>query len=73
LPYRSGRQRPPTAKGFVSITKEDEDGLMNVMVKPDFYQRDYKALRNCLPLIVAGTVQKQPGILNVLAEGAVGM
>jgi len=52
---------------------EDEDGLMNVIVKPDFYQRDYKALRNCLPPIVAGTVQKQPGILNVLANGAVGM
>jgi len=57
----------------VFVTMEDEDGLMNVIVKPDFYQRDYKALRNCLPLIVAGTVQKQPGILNVLAEGAVGM
>ena len=46
---------------------------MNVMVNPDVYGRYYKVLRNCLPLIVAGTVQKQPGILNVLANGAVGM
>jgi error-prone DNA polymerase len=67
------RQRPPTAKGFVFITMEDEDGLMNVIVKPDVYQQYYKVLRNCFLLIVEGTVQKQGGILNVLAEGAVGM
>jgi error-prone DNA polymerase len=67
------RQRPPTAKGFVFITMEDEDGLMNVIVKPDVYQRYYKVLRNCFLLIVEGTIQKQSGILNVLAEGAVGM
>jgi error-prone DNA polymerase len=67
------RQRPPTAKGFVFITMEDEDGLMNVIVKPDVYQRYYKVLRNCFLLIVEGTIQKQSGIPNVLAEGAVGM
>jgi error-prone DNA polymerase len=67
------RQRPPTAKGFVFITMEDEDGLMNVIVRPDVYQRYYKVLRNCFLLIVEGTTQKQRGILNVLAEGAVGM
>jgi error-prone DNA polymerase len=66
-------QRSPTAKGFVFITMEDEDGLMNVFVRPDVYQRYYKVLRNCFLLIVEGTIQKQGGILNVLAEGAVGM
>jgi error-prone DNA polymerase len=67
------RQRPPTAKGFVFITMEDEDGLMNVIVRPDVYQRYYKVLRNCFLPIVEGTIQKQRGILNVLATGAVGM
>jgi error-prone DNA polymerase len=67
------RQRPSTAKGFVFITLEDEDGLMNVIVKPDVYERYYKVLRNCFLLIVEGTIQKQPGILNVLAQGAVGI
>ena len=51
------------------ITMEDEDGLMNVIVKPDVYGRYYKVLRNCFLLIVEGTIQKQGGILNVLAEG----
>ena len=67
------RQRPPTAKGFVFLAVEAEDGLREVIVKPDVYQRYYKLLRNCFLLIVEGTIQKQRGILNVLAEGAVGM
>jgi len=68
-----GRQRPPTAKGCVFITLADEDGLMNVIVKPDVYERYYKVLRNSFLRIVEGTVQKQPGILNMLATGAVGI
>jgi hypothetical protein len=67
------RRRPPTAKGFVSFAMENEDGLKIAFVKPDVYQGCYKVLRNCFLLIVEGTIQKQPGILNVLAEGAVGM
>ena len=73
LPPRSGRQRPPTVKGFVSLTMEAEDGLNDVFVRPDVYQRYYKVLRNCFLLTVEGTIQKQKGILNVLAQGAVGM
>jgi len=57
----------------VLFAMEDEDGLMNVIVKPDVYQRYYKVLRDCFLLIVEGTVQKQGGILNVLAEAALGM
>jgi hypothetical protein len=45
---------------------------MNVIVKPDVYERYYRVLRNSLLLIVEGTVQKQRGILNVLAKAAVG-
>jgi error-prone DNA polymerase len=67
------RQRPPTAKGFVFITLEDEEGLMNVIVRPDVYERYYRTIRNSLLMIVEGTVQRQGGLINVLAEGAVGM
>jgi len=69
---RGGQAASPTAKGFVFITLEDEDGLMNVIVRPDVCRRYYKVLRNCFLLIVEGTVQKQRGILNVLAQAAVG-
>ncbi len=33
------RQAPPTAKGMVFITLEDETGFINVAIKPDFYTR----------------------------------
>ena len=46
---------------------------MYVIVRPDVYQGYYKVLRNCFFLLAAGTIQKQPGILNVLAQGAVGL
>ncbi len=42
-------------------------------MRPDVYEWDYRTLRNSLLLIVEGMIQKQQGILNVLAEGAVGM
>jgi len=67
------RQRPPTAKGFLFITLEDEEGLVNVIVRPDVYERYYRTMRNSLLLLVEGTIQKQQGILNVLAQGAVGI
>ena len=62
-----------TAKGLVFSTIKDEEGLMNVIVKPDVYGRCCKVLRNCFLLIVEGTLQKQGSILNVPAEGAVGI
>jgi len=54
----------------VFITLEDEEGLVNVIVRPDVYERYYRTMRNSLLLIVEGTIQKQAGILNVLAQGA---
>ena len=52
---------------------QDEDVLKNVLVKPDVYQRYHKMLRNCFLHIVEGTIHKQSGILNVLAEAPLGI
>ena len=68
----AGIQAGAGAMGFVRFTME-EDGVRIVIVRPDVYQGYYKLLRNCFLLIVEGTIQKQGGILNVLAEGGVGM
>ncbi len=46
---------------------------MNVIVRPDVYKRYYRTTRNSLLLIVEGTIQKQQGILNALAQEAVEM
>jgi hypothetical protein len=52
-------ERPPSTKDLAPITTEDEDRLMNVIVKPDVYGRHYKVLRNCFLLIVDARVQRQ--------------
>ena len=63
-------QAPPTAKGFHFITLEDEDGMMNVIVRPDVY-RAYGGLLRAAPLlIVEGQVQRRDGVVNLLARRA---
>lgn len=61
------RQRPATAKGFVFLTLEDEDGMVNVIVRPRVYQK-YRQTFELEPLIlVEGRIQKRD-TLNIIAE-----
>jgi error-prone DNA polymerase len=61
------RQRPQTAKGYVFILMEDEAGPINVIVKPDIYERDKAAVRMEPFLSVSGRLQKDGGTMNVIA------
>ncbi|MDH4268791.1 MAG: error-prone DNA polymerase [Dehalococcoidia bacterium] len=66
--YVITRQRPPTAKGFAFMTLEDEEGMLNVIIKPDVYCR-YRQIFKLEPLIlVQGTIQRQNDILNIVAD-----
>jgi len=38
------RQRPPTAKGFMFVTLEDETGFIQVIVQPKIYEQYYELL-----------------------------
>jgi error-prone DNA polymerase len=62
------RQRPGTAKGFVFLVLEDEFGLVNVVVKPDLYERARALVRTEPFVIVRGELQRRDGTVNVLAE-----
>ena len=62
------RQRPGTAKGFVFTTMEDETGLINVIIRPDVYQRYRPVARDEPAVIVEGALQKENGVVNVLAR-----
>jgi error-prone DNA polymerase len=64
------RQRPPTAKGHVFITLEDEEGLVNLIVRPDVYERYRDALRNAPLLWVEGRLQREGHALSVLVYRA---
>jgi error-prone DNA polymerase len=64
------RQRPPTAKGMLFITLEDEEGLANLIVRPDVYERYRDALRRAPLLWVEGRVQREGAALSVLVYRA---
>jgi error-prone DNA polymerase len=64
------RQRPGTAKGFVFLTLEDETGLVNVIVRPDVFERYRRVIRASSMLIVEGKLQKELGSVDVLAQRA---
>jgi error-prone DNA polymerase len=62
------RQRPGTAKGFVFLTLEDETGLVNVIVRPDVYERYRRTIRTASMLIIEGKLQKESGCIDLLAQ-----
>jgi error-prone DNA polymerase len=64
------RQRPPTAKGHLFITLEDEEGLVNLIVRPHVYERHRDTLRNAPLLWVEGRLQREGHAVSVLVCGA---
>jgi error-prone DNA polymerase len=62
------RQRPGTAKGFVFLTIEDETGLVNVIVRPDVYERNRRTIRASQCLIIEGTLQHESGAIDVIMK-----
>ena len=62
------RQRPGTAKGFVFLTLEDETGFVNVIVRPDIYERFRRTIRTSSTLIIEGRLQKEQGAVDMLAQ-----
>jgi error-prone DNA polymerase len=62
------RQRPGTAKGFVFMTLEDETGLVNVIVRPDVYERHRRIVHTAPMVVIEGKLQKEGGCIDVLAR-----
>ncbi|HSR42379.1 MAG TPA: DNA polymerase III subunit alpha, partial [Longimicrobiales bacterium] len=63
----TARQRPATAKGYVFVLMEDEAGPINVIVKPEIYERDRSAVRLEPFVLVRGRLQKDGETMNVVA------
>ncbi|MFC1893505.1 DNA polymerase III subunit alpha [Chloroflexota bacterium] len=61
------RQAPATAKGHVFLTIEDEAGLLNIVVRPDVYQKYRYIVRTEPLLLIEGEFQRRDGINNILA------
>jgi error-prone DNA polymerase len=67
------RQRPPSAKGMVFITVEDEEGLVNLVVRPGVYERHRDALRDAPLLLAEGRLQREGQGISLLVHGAVSL
>jgi error-prone DNA polymerase len=62
------RQRPSSAAGVTFVTLEDETGYLNLVVWERLAQRARRALLGASLLGVAGVVQKESGVLHMIAE-----
>jgi len=62
------RQRPGTASGMVFMTMEDETGMINLVVRPDLFERQRALIISENLLMVRGKVQRQGDALSVLAR-----
>jgi error-prone DNA polymerase len=61
-------QSPPTAKGFHFLTLEDEDGMMNIIVRPKVYDEHRVVIRTARLLLVLDDCQREGHVINVLAR-----
>lgn len=62
------RQSPPTAKGMVFITLEDEHGSFNLVFTPQVYKRWATDIEAEAFLCVGGILQKQIGASSILVK-----
>ncbi len=65
------RQAPPTAKGHLFITLEDETGLVNLIVRPDLYERERATFHKARFLLVEGRLQRERAATSVLVQAVV--
>ncbi len=64
------RHRPGTAKGIVFIALEDETGLIDLIVRPDVYQRCRDALRHQPIVLADGVIQAVGGAISIMVTHA---
>jgi error-prone DNA polymerase len=59
------RQRPPTAKGMVFITIEDETGVVNLVVAPPLFERRHRAIITGSFLLARGILEKNGPVIYI--------
>jgi error-prone DNA polymerase len=62
------KQRPGTAKGTVFMSVSDETAIFNVIVTPEFFERNRAAISNAKFISVEGPLQTEDGTIHVRAS-----
>ena len=60
------RQRPSTAKGITFVTLEDETGSMNLVLRPEIWERNYKLARSSNAWLAHGVLENREGIIHLV-------
>jgi error-prone DNA polymerase len=61
------RQQPPTARGVVFLSLEDETGMVNVICPPHVWARHRRIAAAAPALLVSGRVERTGGAVNLVA------
>ena len=62
------RQRPPTARGVVFLSLEDETGMVNVICPPQVWERHQRMATAAPALLVQGLLERTGGAVNLVAD-----
>lgn len=62
------RQSPPTAKGMLFATLEDETGLINLAIQPPIHEKYKDLIEGNSFFCVSGTLQKQGDASSILVK-----
>jgi len=62
------RQRPSTARGITFVTLEDEAGIVNLVVKPEVFERHRRIALSGAALVAEGQVQRDGIVVHVVVE-----
>ncbi|GAA4822104.1 error-prone DNA polymerase [Nocardioides caeni] len=67
------RQRPGTAGGITFLNLEDETGMLNVVCSQGVMRVHRQAARNKVAVVIRGTVERQDGVTNLVADRVVSL
>jgi len=59
------RQRPSTASGVVFCTLEDETGIANLIIRPQYYEKYRRTARGAAVLVAKGRVERQGDVIHL--------
>ncbi|MEO9323980.1 error-prone DNA polymerase [Nocardioides sp. C4-1] len=67
------RQRPGTAMGVTFLNLEDETGMLNVVCSVGVMKVHRRAARNRVAVVVRGTLERNEGVTNLVADRVEGI
>lgn len=62
------RQKPPTAKRVTFLTIEDETGIVNLIIKPNIFEKYKRLIITSQIVLAAGTLEKNREVVYVNVE-----